>query len=50
MAQQDVRTARVLQFFGIALNLAILFAIGLWPLAVVVGVVAVPAAIAACFN
>ena len=38
MAQSDMRTAKVLQFFGIAVNLAILTTVGLAPVAVAVGV------------
>ncbi len=50
MAQSDMRIAKVLQFFGIAVNLAILTVVGLAPIAVVVGGITIPAGIAACFN
>ena len=44
------KTAKVLQFVGIAVNLAILTSVGLAPMAVLVGIIVVPAGVAACFN
>ena len=44
------KTAKVLQFVGISVWLVAFVAVGLWPMAVVVGAIAVPAGIAACFS
>ncbi len=44
------KTAKVLQFLGITVNLAILTVVGLAPVAVVAGVIALPAGVAACFD
>ncbi|MFZ2484556.1 MAG: hypothetical protein WAW81_01270 [Minisyncoccia bacterium] len=50
MAQSCSRTAKVLQFLGIMLNCGLLTIFGLWPMAVAVGVITIPAGIAACFD
>ena len=44
------KTAKALQFVGIAVNLAILAAVGLAPMAVLMGIIVVPAGVAACFS
>lgn len=44
------KTAKVLQFLGIAANTGLFVAIGLWPMAVLVGIIMVPAGVAACFD
>ena len=44
------KTAKVLQFVGIAANLALLTAVGLGLMAVLVGIIVVPAGVAACFD
>jgi hypothetical protein len=44
------KTAKVLQFFGIAVNMALLAYVGLVGHAVVVGLIGLPAGIAACFD
>ena len=44
------KAANVLQFVGISFWLAVFVADGLWPMAVFVGAITVPAGIAACFN
>ena len=44
------KTAKVLQFVGISVWLAVFVAVGLWPRAVFVGIITVPAGVAACFN
>ena len=44
------KTAKVLQFVGISFWLVAFVAVGLWPMAVVVGAITVPAGIPACFH
>ena len=44
------KTAKALQFVGISFWLAAFIAVGLWPMAVFVGAITVPAGIAACFH
>ena len=51
MAQQHIsRAAKVLQFLGIAANMTLLTAVGLAPVAALVGLIAIPAGVAACFD
>ncbi|KKU50123.1 MAG: hypothetical protein UY47_C0004G0018 [Parcubacteria group bacterium GW2011_GWB1_49_7] len=51
MAQQhNSRAAKALQFLGIAANIGILTAVGLAPVAALVGLIAIPAGVAACFD